>query len=107
MKKTILIVGWKTGENSFGATVPYLDWLSQFGNVRILMPTDNEVIKGDLLVLPGGMDLAPQRFGQAPSFHTGNTDVMKQYFYDVMLEQYIEAGIPIFGICLGMKQLAA
>ena len=107
MKKTILIVGWKTGENSFGATVPYLEWLSQFGDVRILMPTDTEVIKADLLVLPGGMDLAPQRFGQVPSYHTGNSDVMKQYFYDVMLEKYIDAGIPIFGICLGLQQLAA
>ena len=43
--------------------------------------------------------------GQVPGFFTSNTDVMKQYFYDNNLEQYLEKGTPIFGICLGFQQL--
>lgn len=103
--KKIGIVGWNTGENSFGATKPYLEWLSNFGIVQILSPQTGMVEGLDLLVLPGGADIAPQSFGDTPGFYTSNTDVMKQYFYDNNLDQYIEAGVPIFGICLGFQQL--
>ena len=103
--KKIGIVGWNTGENSFGVTKPYIDWLSQFGIVQILAPQAGVDSTIDLLVLPGGLDIAPQSMNQVPGFFTSNTDVMKQYFYDVNLNQYLEANIPIFGICLGFQQL--
>jgi putative glutamine amidotransferase len=60
----------------------------------------------DLLVLPGGLDVAPQSFGAVPSFKTGNQDIFKQFFYEKRLSLYIDAGIPIFGICLGFQMLA-
>ena len=103
--KKIGIVGWNTGDNSFGITKAYAEWLSQFGTVHIIAPQKGIVEGLDLLVLPGGLDLAPQNSNMLPSFHTTNTDVMKQYFFDVNLNQYIAAGTPIFGICLGFQQL--
>ena len=103
--KKIGIVGWKTGENSFGVSVPYINWLSNFGIVHILSPQKGIVEDLDLLVLPGGADIAPQSFGEVPGFHTSNTDVMKQYFFDNNLDQYLENNTPIFGICLGFQQL--
>ena len=103
--KKIGIVGWKTGENSFGVTIPYIDWLSNFGIVHILSPQKGIVEDLDLLVLPGGADIAPQSFGEVPGFHTSNTDVMKQYFFDNNLDQYLANNTPIFGICLGFQQL--
>ena len=103
--KKIGIVGWKTGENSFGVTIPYIDWLSNFGIVHILSPQKGIVEDLDLLVLPGGADIAPQSFGEVPGFHTTNTDVMKQYFFDNNLDQYLKNNTPIFGICLGFQQL--
>ena len=103
--KKIGIVGWKTGENSFGVTIPYINWLSNFGIVHILSPQKGIVEDLDLLVLPGGADIAPQSFGEVPGFHTSNTDVMKQYFFDNNLDQYLENNTPIFGICLGFQQL--
>ena len=105
--KKIGLVGWNQGENSFGASKSYLNWLGQFGIVHILTPQEGIVEGLDLLVLPGGADLSPQSYGEVPGYWTGNTDVMKQYFYDVNLDQYINAGIPIFGICLGFQQLCA
>lgn len=105
MEKKIGVVGWNTGDNSFGVTKPYIDWLSKFGIVQILAPQKNIDDTIDLLVLPGGLDIAPQSMGQVPGFFTSNTDVMKQYFYDNNLEQYLEKGTPIFGICLGFQQL--
>lgn len=103
--KKIGIVGWNTGENSFGVTKSYIDWLSQFGIVQILSPQKGIDDTIDLLVLPGGLDIAPQSMNQVPGFFTSNTDVMKQYFYDNNLQQYLNANIPIFGICLGFQQL--
>ena len=105
--KKIGIVGWNQGENSFGASKSYLNWLGQFGIVHILTPQSGIVPDLDLLVLPGGADLAPQSYGEVPGYYTGNTDVMKQYFYDNNLDKYINSGIPIFGICLGFQQLCA
>lgn len=105
MKKKIGIVGWNTSENSFGVTKPYINWLTQFGVVQILSPQEGIVNDLDLLVLPGGADIAPQSMNQVPGFFTSNTDVMKQYFYDNNLQQYLDADIPIFGICLGFQQL--
>jgi putative glutamine amidotransferase len=103
--KKIGIVGWNTGDNSFGITKPYAEWLSLFGTIHIIAPQTGMVEGLDLLVLPGGLDLNPANAGNLPSFHTTNTDVMKQYFYDVNLDQYLEAKVPIFGICLGFQQL--
>ena len=103
--KKIGIVGWKTGENSFGVSVPYINWLSNFGIVHILSPQKGIVEDLDLLVLPGGADIAPQSFGEVPGFHTSNTDVMKQYFFDNNLDKYLANNTPIFGICLGFQQL--
>jgi len=103
--KKIGIVGWNTSDTTFGITKAYAEWLSQFGTIHIIAPQKGIVEELDLLVLPGGLDLAPQNSNILPSFYTTNTDVMKQYFFDVNLDQYINAGIPIFGICLGFQQL--
>lgn len=103
--KKIGIVGWNLGDNSFGVTKPYLTWLSQFGDVEILTPKKGIIADLDLLVLPGGLDIQPSTYNEVPDYYTSNTDVMKQFFYDNNLDQYIEAGISIFGICLGFQQL--
>lgn len=104
-KKRILIPGWSLGENAWGVTKPYLNYFSQFGQVDILTPREEIVEGADLLVLPGGADINPNSYGQVPGFYTGNTDVYKQYFFEKNLPQYIDAGVPVFGICLGMQQL--
>lgn len=105
--RKIGIVGWNTGDNSFGVTKAYLAWLSQFGEVTILTPRKEIVNDLDLLILPGGADINPTSYDAVPGYYTGNTDVMKQYFYDNNLDKYIENGTPVFGICLGFQQLCA
>jgi putative glutamine amidotransferase len=103
--KKIGIVGWSTGDNSFGCTKPYLEYFSSFGQVEILMPRPDMVKGLDLLVLPGGMDTNPANYNQAPSFYAGNNDTFKEYFFRTNLSQYIQNEVPIFGVCLGMQQL--
>lgn len=104
--KKVGIVGWKTGDNSFGATIPYLSMISNMGATPLILSPSEEVEDVDLLILPGGMDINPATYNAVPSFHTSNTDVFKQYFMEKTLAKYIERKIPIFGICLGLQQIA-
>jgi putative glutamine amidotransferase len=104
--KKIGIVGWSTGESSFGVTKPYLQYLSSFGQVEILTPSKYIREDLDLIVLPGGQDVSSSVYGEVPGFMNSNPDLYKEYFFLNNLEQYIEAGKSIFGICLGMQQLA-
>lgn len=100
------IVGWSTGESSFGVTKPYLQYLSSFGQVEILTPSKYIREDIDLVVLPGGQDVSSSIYGEIPGFMNTNPDLYKEYFFLHNLEDYIEAGKSIFGICLGMQQLA-
>lgn len=104
-KKTILIPGWSLGDLSFGCGKYHLNYISEFGIPRILMPQNEDVVEADLLYLPGGLDLNPSNYGEAPGFFTSNSDVYKEYFYRVMLPKYVESGIPIYGCCLGAQML--
>ena len=98
------IPGHKLGDNSFGANIDHLDFISKFGNARILFPWDEDVDL-DLLYLPGGPDILPSRYGQYPGFYTSNPDLFRQYFFDEILPKYIKKGTPLFGVCLGMQIL--
>jgi putative glutamine amidotransferase len=102
--KKIGIVGWKTGENSFGATAPYMEFLSKLGDVIVLPPTET-VFELDLLVLPGGKDTLSYNYGQVPSFYNTDPDLMKEFFLLNNLKKYVENRTPIFGICLGFQML--
>ncbi len=103
--RKIGIPGWKTGENSFGATVPYLQFISSLGGYPVILSPEHDIVDLDLLILPGGMDINPSYYGQAPGFMTSNTDVFKQSFFERHVPEYIKNKTPIFGICLGFQQL--
>lgn len=99
------LVGWSTGENSFGATKPYLQFLSQIGDVRILTARADIDTDLDIVIMPGGKDTLPSNYGGVPSYYNNDPDQFKEHFFKVNLPQYIEHGTPIFGICLGFQQI--
>lgn len=103
MKKQIGIVGWKTGENSFGVTVPYFEYFSQFGEVSILSPGQYKDL--DLLILPGGLDVDPARYNNIPSLNSSNSNILLEFFDKNILPKYIENKTKIFGICRGLQTL--
>lgn len=108
-KNTLLgVVAWSVGDNSFGCTKAYLEWANRFGNVKLIMPWELEPQKElDVVILPGGLDTNPSVYKAIPGYKTSNQDVYKEHFVNNCLKNYIDAGIGVFGICLGAQQLAA
>ena len=103
-KKTILVPAWSLGDLSFGVTKTYLSFIQEFGKPKMALPEDDfEPV--DAVLLPGGLDVSPSSYGEYPLFTTSSTDVFKEHFFKNKLPAYIDAGIPVFGICLGMQQL--
>jgi putative glutamine amidotransferase len=99
------IVGWSTGDNSFGVTKPYLSHIDLFGNPVILPPMEG-VMKGiDVVVMPGGRDVSSHLYGKKPGYYNSDSDPFKEWFMTNNLEKYIAEGVPIWGTCLGFQQL--
>lgn len=103
--KKIGIVGWSIDKESFGVSKVYLQYLSTFGQVEIITPGNFLRKDLDLIILPGGDDISSHIYGETPSFMNTDADLFKEFFYLNNLKSYIEAGTPIFGICLGFQQL--
>ena len=110
MNKRIGIVGWKTSSDSFGITLPYASFFSQFGTLEIIMPNEVDIRKGlDLLVLPGGPDVDPMRYlseKEAVSFEMGSQCPFRERFDVALLPKYVDAKTPIFGVCRGHQSFA-
>ncbi|HEX8586124.1 MAG TPA: gamma-glutamyl-gamma-aminobutyrate hydrolase family protein [Allosphingosinicella sp.] len=107
--KKIGIVAHFTGANSFGISKPYLDFFRHFGEVVLITPYDVHIRDLDLLVLPGGPDVAPWRYmtkGDELNLAVGPFCPVRERFDQVLLPKYIEAETPIFGICRGHQTLA-
>jgi len=105
MKRKIGIVGWKVGENSFGVTIPYLNFFKEYGEIVTIMPW-SEIQEFDLIVLPGGPDINPLTYGAIPDLYLQKSCPYRESFDRNFLPEYISQGTPIFGICRGMQAIA-
>jgi len=97
------IVGWDTSpREAFGASIPYLDWITQFGQPVILTPGE---FRDDLnlLILPGGLDVDSSRYNEAPWFNVSRPNQYLEHFDLHVLPKYVEAKTPMFGICRGLS----
>jgi putative glutamine amidotransferase len=97
-----------TFNGKVGQTFAYMQFLGQFGSVRLISTTDNmrEVVKNvDMLVIPGGADIDPTRYGAIPGVMDSRVNVHYEYLDRVLLPLFIEAKKPIVGICRGMQSL--
>jgi putative glutamine amidotransferase len=91
----------------------YVDAVTRSGGIAVLLPPQPvdadiaaDVVDGlDGLIVTGGPDVDPARYGQAA--HPA-TDVPKPYrdaWEAALLDAAIEAGVPFLGICRGLQVL--
>jgi putative glutamine amidotransferase len=97
------------------AQVPgeYLRGIEQAGGIAVLVhpqPLDSEgasrIVAGlDGLMLCGGRDIDPERYGAQPKDTTETPDRLRDETEHLLLGAAIEANLPIFGICRGAQML--
>jgi putative glutamine amidotransferase len=87
--------------------VPYVMVLEQAGfEVVRITPEKPHGLEGlDALVLSGGTDIEPARFGQLAHPQTGEPDVERDELEAGLLREAIEADLPVLCICRGMQML--
>ncbi|MBP5511732.1 MAG: gamma-glutamyl-gamma-aminobutyrate hydrolase family protein [Kiritimatiellae bacterium] len=74
---------------------------------RTAKPGDLDAIvsKLDLLILPGGEDVAPARYGEKPSPALGRVNIVRDEFEEQVLRSAVRFEIPVVGICRGEQRL--
>jgi len=97
------------------AQVPseYLRGIEQSGAIAVLVhpqPLDSEgasrIVAGlDGLMLCGGRDIDPTRYGAIAKDTTETPDQLRDETEHLLLGAALQAGVPIFGICRGAQML--
>ena len=104
--KRIGIVITKQESGLMSLPAAYSNFIANWGIPVPIFAYDRKVHTDiDLLILPGGADVDPVRYGQRPIFQSGNPNIQLEDWDRYMLQQYVDANIPIFGICRGFQTL--
>lgn len=91
----------------------YLNAVTDVGGTAVVLPPQPvtpEAARGivaalDGLVLSGGADVDPARYGAEPHERTGAPRTDRDEFEAALIEAAIEAELPILGICRGAQML--
>jgi putative glutamine amidotransferase len=84
--------------------------ITRAGGVPVILPRLPEAInelldRCDGLVLAGGRDILPERYGQEVSDALGRTDPRRDAFEFDLVERALERQMPLLGFCRGMQVL--
>lgn len=106
----ILIVGKPIDSENFGLRSAYMRFFGGYGNILVSTPINQIEFEKlapllDLVVLPGGADINPERYGQAPHPFTQKADIFLDHADKTILPWAIEKRIPVFGICRGLQAI--
>lgn len=92
----------------------YMESVLRAGGIPVLLPEiDNAETAAhmldslDGLLLAGGGDVAPVRYGEAQLPVCGEVDDKRDTFELLMIPMALERRMPVFGICRGIQVLAA
>ncbi|WP_084961513.1 gamma-glutamyl-gamma-aminobutyrate hydrolase family protein [Thermoactinospora rubra] len=87
----------------------YVDMVIRAGGQPVLIPPagdPREVVRRlDGLILAGGGDIDPARYGQAPHERISHIRPFRDEAEFAVLEEALEAGLPSLGICRGLQVL--
>lgn len=92
----------------------YIQALERVGAVAAVLPPSlspqasaQALSRMDGLLLSGGTDVAPLRYGQQPRPNLGPVDPLRDEQEFALVRKAIELGLPILGICRGMQVINA
>lgn len=91
----------------------YIDSVTNAGGLVVLLPpqpvtaADAETLLAsvDALMVCGGRDVNPERYGQTPHPETDAPDRLRDLLEDELLSAAIRLGVPFLGICRGAQML--
>jgi putative glutamine amidotransferase len=91
----------------------YLDAVTNAGGIAILLPPQpvdadiaNSVVSSlDGLVVAGGKDVDPSRYGQVPHSETDSPRLDRDEWEDALLKAAIDTELPFLAICRGLQIL--
>ena len=106
----------QTGVWDVPAAIPprvYFDAITKAGGIAVLLPPQpvnaaiaDRVLDGiDALVITGGKDVDPARYGQIRNAHTDEPRPDRDAWEDLLLRQAIARQVPFLGICRGAQVL--
>jgi len=83
-----------------GATVNYVHAMKQLGAESVLVGADCDPRDFDGLLMPGGVDIHPDRYGQENTACLGIDEALDEIQF-ACLDAFVKAGKPVLGICRG------
>lgn len=91
----------------------YIDGVTDAGGIAVLLPPQpvtsgsaRRILAGlDGLIVSGGADVDPRRYGQLPHPKTGAPRVDRDDWEDALLRAAIDIELPFLGICRGAQIL--
>jgi len=89
---------------------PYVDAVARAGAAPVVLPPLAQVVVAalprlDALILSGGPDVEPVRYGETPGEHTQPPNQDRDESEFRLLTQAVTDGLPVLGICRGMQLL--
>jgi putative glutamine amidotransferase len=106
------VIGLSLGLHDFGdyAAVGFQRPLAVVGGVGMTLPRvdghlDDALDACDGILLGGGRDIDPIRFGQDATDHLGPTEPRRDAFELELAERSLDRGLPILGMCRGIQIL--
>jgi putative glutamine amidotransferase len=91
----------------------YFSSVTNTGAVAVLLPPQpaapgaaERVLDGvDGLIVAGGRDVNPARYGQEPGEHTDQPDLLRDEWETALLESALARDLPLLAICRGLQVL--
>ncbi|MER5641221.1 gamma-glutamyl-gamma-aminobutyrate hydrolase family protein [Kitasatospora sp. NPDC002227] len=88
----------------------YLDAVTRSGGIPVVLPPHGNgagalLERLDALVLAGGADIEPARYGAEAHPRTGNPQTGRDSWEAELLGRALERDLPVLGICRGMQLL--
>jgi putative glutamine amidotransferase len=106
------VIGLSLGLHDFGdyAGVGFQRPVALAGGVGLALPRVNGHLEDALevcdgILLGGGRDIDPGRYGQDPTEHLAPTEPLRDAFELELTERALDRGLPILGMCRGIQIL--